>query len=292
MDGGRTWNQVGRSENRVYVTLSEPALNSVDPPFSYEVFETALEVGSRNAIGARTTREVIDGVWEDFKGPLPGVLRKTMNGLNEPDGLEMKYWLDNADPETSPAFGCQSVGEMLTPEPEQDILAGVGTCRSRSQLMHEVIGSQGIDTGTLMRVFPEPDVFPDLGRVGILVKNWEFNGDGNSTGVCPGFTHVNGVDLNDLEGLPGQGVGNPPAFFNQHFIVLVGGRYYDPSYGSGPFGGTSHHQAWEAWEDVSIDGFYKRCGGRTRVGRAQAPGVREIAMADEDAEDEPEEPAP
>src|SRR5205085_178439 len=50
---------------------------------------------------------------------------------------------------------------------------------------------------------------------------------------------------------PGQGNPSPPPRFGNHFIVTYGGRYYDPSYGTGPFADQ------RAWEVASIDGVFR-----------------------------------
>lgn len=50
--------------------------------------------------------------------------------------------------------------------------------------------------------------------------------------------------------MPGQGNPNPPGGFFNHFIVKYDGKYYDPSYGGGPF------DTQNDWENASLDGFF------------------------------------
>lgn len=62
----------------------------------------------------------------------------------------------------------------------------------------------------------------------------------------------------------GNGVNNPVSLFNDHALVriAVNGtngtmtyKYYDPSYGTGPFINTNDADAFAAWESASIAGF-------------------------------------
>ena len=50
------------------------------------------------------------------------------------------------------------------------------------------------------------------------------------------------VNIWPLEGVGGQQATNPPPGFPNHVILKVGGKLYDPSYGTGPF---PDHDTWE-----------------------------------------------
>jgi hypothetical protein len=60
---------------------------------------------------------------------------------------------------------------------------------------------------------------------------------------------------NDLLGIPGQDNPNPASWFGCHFIVKINLKYYDPSYGAGPFTGTQE-EANQAWEQGAIAGYF------------------------------------
>lgn len=53
----------------------------------------------------------------------------------------------------------------------------------------------------------------------------------------------------DEDGVPGQDEANPTSAFNAHFIVEYNSKYYDPSYGAGPFDTELE------WETHSIFGY-------------------------------------
>jgi hypothetical protein len=53
----------------------------------------------------------------------------------------------------------------------------------------------------------------------------------------------------DESGVKGQGNPDPLAVFGDHALVDIGGKIYDPSYGTGPF------DSLVKWEDASVDGY-------------------------------------
>ena len=53
----------------------------------------------------------------------------------------------------------------------------------------------------------------------------------------------------DQLGMAGQHNDDPPGAFWNHFIVRYDGRFYDPSYGAGPFASENEH------ENAAIDGI-------------------------------------
>jgi hypothetical protein len=80
--------------------------------------------------------------------------------------------------------------------------------------------------------------------LGFLVKNWSFSATGNSGNAqfeflgIPDSPFVTATSYNwlysevsDQAGTPGQETSNPASLFNNHQVVLIGGNYYDPSYG-------------------------------------------------------------
>lgn len=290
VDEGMTWAPAGTSENRVYVTLDEPAIGASPSQVNVEIYESVMELATRSASGARTQAEALAGIWQDFQDPLPGVMRKGIDGRNVSDGQEMNYWIDVSNPDYQLAFACQRVETMLDPRVE-GVLQGVGTCRAWANLFIASLASHGIRNAKLMRV----DTDGDLGKylkpeeTGLLVRSWSFLGQGTARDRCGDhYTFGNGVDLVDQVGVAGQGVPNPPGFFNFHFIVFALGRYYDPSYGSGPFSGTSHYQAWNTWENPSLSGFYQSCPGAGEmgvVGRKNDQATREVFIG-EDRDDD------
>ncbi len=269
VDEGRTWSPVGRSDNRVYVTLGRAESFEERP-----LFESLVEIGCRNAAGARTSQQAFDMIWQDFQDPLPGVQRKALDGYNQPDGLAMRYWIDISDPNSQVALACFSVRNMLTPEPLADYLHGVGTCSAWSEFLVSVLFSQGIKEARILKV----DAKNQADQTGLLVKEWLFVGSGTLRGRCGTFTHRPEVDLLDQVGVPGQGVENPPANFNLHYIVRSLGKYYDPSYGNGPFQGATEDEAARNWKNHSLAGFSQNCRDIGDAGRRVRTNKTEVVL--------------
>ena len=59
--------------------------------------------------------------------------------------------------------------------------------------------------------------------------------------------------LIDETGVPGQNISNPASTFADHALVRIsfpeGEKYYDPSYGTGPFSSI------EEWENYAVAGY-------------------------------------
>lgn len=105
---------------------------------------------------------------------------------------------------------------------------------------------------------------PDKVRAFFHVKEWEVNSTsvgkfyfstdatGNGNTDNNGFNDDIWNDENNsilADGLPSQGFSNPYSYFSDHSIVRYNGKYYDPSYGTGPF------DSFAAWQLASIEGF-------------------------------------
>ncbi len=158
VDGGKNWVNAGESDNRVYVTLAAPMTR-------YPLYETVLDIASRNADGARDPDLAVAAIWADFAGPLPGVKRKAMDGYNKTDGLELHYW---ADAHGSAAFRekiqsqCYILTNMLDASPEDPQLSGIGTCTAWARLFDEAIRSEGIEGSQMYQITPRA---PSPGRL-------------------------------------------------------------------------------------------------------------------------------
>jgi len=150
-DGGATWLNVGKSDDRVYVMLANPVANSL--------YETIVDIGCRNADGKSNANDGVTAIWGDFQGPIPGVRRKVMDGDNNVDGVNMRYWLPaNSTPQTL-------AGMLASP-------VGNGSCVAWSELLHETVRAQGIPGSQIYEVQASTIVNPDAD--GFLVKNWNF----------------------------------------------------------------------------------------------------------------------
>lgn len=72
-------------------------------------------------------------------------------------------------------------------------------------------------------------------------------------------------DAVNQPGIPGQTTEEPNPFFENHYIIQYGGRYYDPSYGTGPFATSGDH------ENAASDGVLKGIRAKKKT-----PGVAQL----------------
>jgi hypothetical protein len=228
---------VGTSSNDVYLTLHNP---SVSP-----VYHTVVHLGSHNAAGQGTDAGTVAGLWVPFDG---------LNVRRVADNAILGYWRGG------------SATAMFTADLLQDTN---GQCGAWAELLKDVLAAQGISASKVGVVEASHPMSYLL-----LVKTWTFTGSGVSPGTAP-YVYVEGEDLTDELGVPGQDNGNPPGAFYNHFIVQYAGQYYDPSYGTGPFASQN------AWENASLDGFgyVGSWGGDDRVfAKTNDPSVVETSF--------------
>lgn len=243
LDGGTTWLTAGATENRLYATLADPKTKPL--------YETLLDIGCRNAGGLSDASSVIAAVWNDFAnrnadGTLPGVKRKAMDGFNQHDGIAMRYWFEEGSPlNRSVSDHCHQLRSILDSSSEDRALNGVGTCQAWTELFEHTLRAQGIVTAETVVVNPARAA-AGVG-VGFLMKTRAFLAQ-SSPSLAP-------VGVADLWEVRGQGTPNPPRGFVNHFLLLVEGAYYDPSYGTGPFRGATDDEAKHCWERVTLGAF-------------------------------------
>jgi hypothetical protein len=135
-----------------------------------------------------------------------------------------------------------------------------GTCVAWSRLLKAIIEIHGIGGAAIVEV---ESSFANDGSLSLdgglttrglfLVKDWTFTSTGTAPAGCAPFTHLDSEATDSPTGAPGQGNTNPPGAFFNHFIVEYSGKYYDPSYGNGPFASQAE------WENASLDGYQKAC---------------------------------
>lgn len=79
-----------------------------------------------------------------------------------------------------------------------------------------------------------------------------------------GYVYQDDVNMWPLVGAPGQDTTAPPPDFPNHYILRIQGKYYDPSYGNGPF---ENHESWEA-ASLAADGTIVRDDDNNLLGTA------------------------
>ncbi|HEX3130766.1 MAG TPA: Ig-like domain-containing protein [Thermoanaerobaculia bacterium] len=162
-DDGENWIDLGKTDNRIYVTLAEP--------INASLFETVLDIGCRNAKGSSEPDQAFDRIWQEFKDR--SVLRKAIDGFNKPDGQVMRYWFDRGSPLNVPVYSqCKLMSQMINPEPGDAQLNGVGSCGAWANLLHKIASALGIGGSEVVQVQPDQTVHPEAQL--FLVKNWNF----------------------------------------------------------------------------------------------------------------------
>jgi len=226
---GSTWTSAGATQNPLYLTFADPVLGA-----AVNLYHTLVHLGSKDADGKARESDVISAVWSDF----------TDRDVRRIDGTQLRYWH----------------GGSATAVNTRQLLAHAnGQCGSWAHLFIDTLRGQGITGPRKILVFSSDEPLdPATGlpvtpwNTSMLVKRWTFAGAGSSPATAP-YTYTI-ADLTDEEGVPGQGNANPPSAFGNHFLVVLDGKYYDPSYGTGPFSSENE------WENASLDGFGRDFG--------------------------------
>jgi hypothetical protein len=171
---------------------------------------------------------------------------------------------------------------------KQLLEALTGECGSWARAFRNSLAIEGVKSLQL-RIFPKfppPSSLPCQaeGACSFYVKTWSFAGTGDSP--LPLFPYLLS-QVTDENGATGQGVENPDSDFNNHQLVEVGNRLYDPSYASAPVGAGNTGEAalnLRLYQEKNISGFCQKIGsayycalpvaGRQELGAAvEDPGV-------------------
>jgi len=257
------------TKHRVYVTLGVPLASPL--------YESVVDIACRNAVGATSASSAFGLIYSDFMDR--DVRRKSLDGLNHTDAIQLRYWVNAGDPLLSTvSANCQTLTAMLNSDPTIGALNGVGTCLAWANLLLSCERVHGTSTGSVIEVESiernDGNISLDGGlstRGLLLVKNWSFAAVGTGPAECSPFLFLNS-EVSDGAGAAGQGATtNPPGAFFNHFIVFRDGQYYDPSYGTAI---TSNQNAWES---ISLDGYRKACAtGPTIVNKKETMSTETV----------------
>jgi hypothetical protein len=208
------WSGAGTSDHLFYLVLGNPT--------GTPAYWTLLDISCRAAHGETTEAGVIAKAYDPFKGR--SLTRKR-------DGRGLTYW----NPNTTT---CTNTQQLLASAD------GSGQCGSWAEFLIDMYKCHGITSADKVVII---HTLATRSTTGFLVKNWTFSGAGSRPAP---FTHKMGTECVEQPGIPGQRNPNPPPAFYNHFIVISGGTFYDPSYGSNPVTTQS------VWENGAIDGLF------------------------------------
>jgi hypothetical protein len=230
---------LGASWHLVYTTLDTPRA---------PLYLTLLNYSSRRARGLSEESAVAAAIWSEFTDREVRKARlDPLTGRVTPDGPLLTYWHHVT---CGPTF-CK-----IDDPPAVVSCGGSGTTATTTgELLHNLDGQCGswahhlIDALAIHGIDSEFVPIRAKSREFFLVKDWTFHAPapGGPCTTAPWSYHLS--DLVDELGVAGQGNANPPGGFQNHFLVRYGGKYYDPSYGTGPFATLL------AWEQASVAGY-------------------------------------
>jgi hypothetical protein len=233
VDNGTTWAAAGTSSNQLYVTYADPIVSG--DVFYPHLYHTPLHISTKIAAGKSTETEVFDKIWEEFSDKV----------VKRVDNTPIAYYKD---------------WRPLNDTTREILAFADGNCVGWVALFIDTYKSQGIDY--LNEVI---EVNPPMGTQGFLVKNWEFRAAGGTSGVpdwpyffimgTPDFVLLHSynfkhTEVTPLTGIAGQSEADPASWFRNHFLVKIGGTYYDPSYGV-------TYPSVANFDSTKIAGFYK-----------------------------------
>ncbi len=262
IDGGTSWEDVGESENRLYVTWALPIPENPgdfntpgqepDPKqgTGYEHLETVFYLGCQYAKEKNSKQQIIDEIWDGFN----------QSNVKRADGQAMHYY------QTWQCGNITSADLIKTKD---------GQCYSWAALFIDVLKTQGLTEDfflTFIESVYERDFSGFIIPANFLVKNWNFNEAMMTQPFLSDFPYLNVLsedfeeqltinntyafsvnDVSDTDGKMGQNNTNPLSNFKKHAIVKVGSKYYDPSYGGHVPYNNTHLNPYEV---ASIDGYY------------------------------------
>jgi len=233
----------GVSSNRMYVTYQDPIGQRL---------ESFFDISTRAAQGGSDEQPVIDLIWDEFAD------LEVYNAHGE----RLAYYRDVL---------CASYCHWYSGR--ELVYYTTSQCGGWADLMIQCLNTQGI--GHALFVTIEPRNSPDPPRdcsyspqpaSGIVVANYGLNPAYTPDSGCDTYLYRfndpcnyygswSDVDTWDVTGLPGQDNPNPASWFSRHFIVKINFKYYDPSYGAGPFEGTTD-EANLVWEQGAMHGYW------------------------------------
>ena len=230
---GLGWTNVGTTSNDIYLLYTKPA--------NIPLYQTVVWYGCDTE--GTTQAKVLKNIWSHFSG----------SQVTRSDGQPLQY----------------GVNWPATTSTVQTLLATkTGLCDAFSRLFLMALEAQGIAGTQASRLDAKiVEIIPKVGT-GLLVKNWNFVGNGpmfiNYFRSLPTLFHqVNGQW--EYQWLSPPAAAAPPVTykgsigaqnnehargsFTVHYVVQIGGELYDPSYGE-------TYANLRAFQDTSLDGIY------------------------------------
>ena len=245
----------GASFNEMYVTLAAPNIT----PVYHTLIHLSVPISA--AVNAADEPTIIAQTWKIFQ--TKNVTNKQVDPMF--NGRQLKYY-DQWD------------AKAIT---MKDLLVSLdGQCGAFTDLFISSCKAAGART----TVYKEVEFTPvKVDDAWMLINKWDWQGNGtnnnntykywntvadptmapfnldftgtnkfykkNAAGKWDYYWGLTAEVTDDKTGISGQNTANPLSNFVSHVTVDIGGKIFDPSYGTGPFVSTLQ------WEDESVSGF-------------------------------------
>jgi hypothetical protein len=278
-NSGTDWAVLGNTANKVYATLNVPTMTNPDQ----YLFHTTINMACTEAAGLNSESATVDAIYakivtrnvQDLSGE-PLQYWASGFGLDSHNTQQLLYhndgqcgawahfWIDLLHTHGVLNVKLANVrrifvaGDPYAPSPLPD---------NTNSLVANAVNS--------FNNLPLNDIPPDydLEEYSLLmVPNWDItqNQFYRQISIFPteNFEPLLSTNANAAEmGIEAQSIGNPVSFFNDHALVrlqfseiidgveVISYKYYDPSYGTGPFVAQTDEAAFGTWESNSIVGF-------------------------------------
>ncbi len=308
--GRTTVQELGKNSNTFYLVYSTPVGNSL-------IYFTLLDLATQG-VGSEgeslNEKKVISGVWSGFtnkqkEGPCqtlecPITRIRTFNpatGEITRNGDQLLYYeqlLPNLNLReynfsrhgAAVAGGRNKVWQLLE--------ALSGECGAWARAFKSALGAEGVKSLQL-KIYPK---FPSSpaglpcqahGACIFLVASWGFTGMGNSSSLS--FPYL-WTEVKDEAGGSGQGVENPSSAFQNHELIEVENKLYDPSYGTTPVGAGNTGELGlnlELYREKFISGYCTVIGLEYNCAKpvAKRQGLEAVMQAEGVTESEESEEA-
>jgi hypothetical protein len=231
--------------------------------------------------GAKPTEaQVIAGVWKDFS-----------NGANAPAGFPIWIYvpaMNTAAKGTEPMWYYQGMTAKNKykeiRKQEEEAFAYVNSLTTTEELLEYLDGQCGAWREALTKALEAESIASTkveiralveekgkceaANQCEMLVRNWNFTKGGG------GFPNKEN-EVEREEGVMGQGVKTPNAGFVNHYVIELGNKLYDPSYGVGPIagkkgtegplgGGEDAKEILKTFQEKAVGGFCRSKEGEMK----------------------------
>lgn len=256
-DGGASWEGMGATVNKVFVTWGAP----LNPPLREPLLYYGCVLGK--GVGASGSQPLLDKLWVPFS-------QRALDIIHFHPSRQVRPLTYYKHP--FPEYDTHSI---VT---EEEMLEYDGECGAFARLWDQVLASQGmlssvkgvwtVDPAENFLVkswfFSEAPTWPDsvyayLNEAPDAIREVLINADDEEIyrwhpdirRSSHQYEWVGEPEVSDDPGgLPGQGVQNPYSDFGTHYLVLQNDILYDPSYGL-------TFQSLKEWEESSIEALFR-----------------------------------